>query len=219
MEYGTLLCSLRLITGPSPRQFGSSWLSPSPIWSPKFVTPHVPTVQAMMRRATIGVADSFVNVARTLPPHLLLSLIYRVAVLHLAARIVPVIRKSSMGWDDGMEVNDAGVTPGFWDGRSLRQEPAVSKAELAALIIPVEYANNDRRPFLPPSDPHRSLHPFALYVALTVPVPMLSSAVLDAGSQTWWRWVNIAVFLAVWSLELLLDAEGDDDSVTRWKVD
>jgi hypothetical protein len=50
-----------------------------------------------------------------------LSLIYRVAVLHLAARIVPVIRKSSMGWDDGMD-NDVG---GFWDGRSLGEEPTV----------------------------------------------------------------------------------------------
>lgn len=109
-----------------PRQFGSSWLSPSPIWSPKTVSPAVPTVQGLMRRAVIGVADSFVEVARDLPPQMLLSLIYRVTVLHLAARIVPVIRKSSIGWDDGMEPNGAGdVAPGFWDGRSLRQEPAV----------------------------------------------------------------------------------------------
>jgi hypothetical protein len=44
--------------------------------------------------------------------------------------------------------------------------------------------------------------------------------VLDAGSQTWWRWVNIALFLAVWSLELLLDADDDSDSVaSRWKVE
>lgn len=42
---------------------------------------------------------------------------------------------------------------------------------------------------------------------------------LDAGSQTWWRWVNITLFLSVWSLELLLDAEDDADSVSRWKVD
>jgi len=49
---------------------------------------------------------------------------------------------------------------------------------------------------------------------------ILMLVVLDAGSQTWWRWINIALFLSVWSLELLLDAEGDDtDSVTRWKVD
>jgi len=44
--------------------------------------------------------------------------------------------------------------------------------------------------------------------------------VLDAGSQTWWRWVNIALFLSVWSLELLLDADDDGDSVaSRWKVE
>jgi hypothetical protein len=47
----------------------------------------------------------------------------------------------------------------------------------------------------------------------------LCRPVLDAGSQTWWRWLNIALFLAVWSLELLLDADDDADSVTRWKVD
>lgn len=79
-----------------------------------------------------GIWDSLSDIARTLPPHLLLSLIYRVAVLHLAARIVPVIRKYSMGWDDGMgsgegdgDVSGAG-RPGFWDGRSLGEEPAVS---------------------------------------------------------------------------------------------
>ena len=47
------------------------------------------------------------------------------------------------------------------------------------------------------------------------------NTVLDAGSQTWWRWTNIALFLATWSLELLLDAEDDSDavSVSRWKVE
>jgi hypothetical protein len=43
--------------------------------------------------------------------------------------------------------------------------------------------------------------------------------VLDAGSQTWWRWVNITIFLATWSLELLLEADDDSDSVSRWKME
>lgn len=35
-----------------------------------------------------------------------------------------------MGWDDGMSDSaidgiGGGVTPGFWDGRSLGEEPAV----------------------------------------------------------------------------------------------
>lgn len=74
-----------------------------------------------------GIFDSLFDVTKTLPPHLLLSLIYRVAVLHLAARIVPVLRKASIGWDDGMETN---VSAGFWDGKSLGEEPAVSKVEI-----------------------------------------------------------------------------------------
>ena len=43
--------------------------------------------------------------------------------------------------------------------------------------------------------------------------------VLDAGSQTWWRWVNITIFLATWSLELLLEADEDIDNASRWKMD
>ena len=114
-----------------PRRYGSGWLSPSPSWTSKALPATTPDVKSLATTALVGVADSFVSVARTLPPHLLLSLIYRVTVLHLAARIVPVIRKSSMGWDDGM--NDA--TPGFWDGRSLGEEPAVGHP--CVLIFPV----------------------------------------------------------------------------------
>lgn len=38
-----------------------------------------------------------------------------------------------MGWDDGMSdsggVDAVSASPGFWDGRSLGQEPAVSAGE------------------------------------------------------------------------------------------
>jgi hypothetical protein len=63
-------------------------------------------------------------------------------MLHLAARIVPVIRKASMGWDDGMgDIGaggvgaEGGVTPGFWDGRSLGEEPAVSYTSIVVVRI------------------------------------------------------------------------------------
>lgn len=46
-----------------------------------------------------------------------------------------------------------------------------------------------------------------------------NAAVLDAGSQTWWRWINITLFLATWSLELLLEADDDSDSISRWKME
>jgi hypothetical protein len=57
--------------------------------------------------------------------------VYRVLVLHLAARIVPMIRKASLGWNDGMSDSGilnpegSGAQPGFWDGRSLTEEPTV----------------------------------------------------------------------------------------------
>lgn len=109
------------MTDDRPRQYGSGWMSPLPSWLPKELPTSAPSLKTLASRALSGSLDSVFGVARTLPPHLLLSLIYRVAVLHLAARIAPVIRKSSMGWDDGMD-NDVG---GFWDGRSLGEEPTV----------------------------------------------------------------------------------------------
>ncbi|OCF60055.1 hypothetical protein L486_02728 [Kwoniella mangroviensis CBS 10435] len=181
-----------------PRTYGSGWL-PSPTSSLRQPSSHISksldSISALFNYAIHSTFPSFISVSRTLPPHLLLSLIYRVAVLHMAARIVPVIRKSSLGWDDGLSIDGNGVgeqKEGFWDGRSLGQEPPNMRITTVVLSY--------RRAIL-----------IAVYTHLLL---------LDGGSQTWWRWINIALFLSVWSLELLLDAEGDDnESVTRWKVD
>lgn len=77
-----------------------------------------PSVNALAHYAVGSALDSVWAVAGALPPHLLLSLIYRVLVLHFAARIVPMIRR---GWEDGSD-----AAPNFWDGRSLGEEPTVS---------------------------------------------------------------------------------------------
>jgi hypothetical protein len=76
----------------------------------------------LFSRAASGIFDSVTDIAFNLPHHLLLSLVYRVVVLHAAARIIPAIRKYSMGYDDGMTDESK---PGFWDGRSLNEEPMV----------------------------------------------------------------------------------------------
>ncbi|KAK8844666.1 hypothetical protein IAR55_006515 [Kwoniella newhampshirensis] len=180
-----------------PRSFGNSWLpTTSPLTIPNTLpSKSLRSIPSLLSYALSATFPSFISVSRTLPPHLLLSLIYRVAVLHLAARIVPVIRKASLGWDDGMSGDGEGEAegkPGFWDGRSLGQEPPNMRITTTFLSY--------RRAIL-----------------ITVYTHLL---LLDGGSQTWWRWINIALFLSVWSLELLLDADADDtESVTRWKVD
>ncbi|WVR03178.1 hypothetical protein IAU60_000169 [Kwoniella sp. DSM 27419] len=180
-----------------PRTYGTGWLPApsSPLRQPEpLPAPELTSVSALLSYAVHSTFPSFISVSRTLPPHLLLSLIYRVAILHAAAKIVPGLRKASLGWDDGM--SDGGLStdgqPGFWDGRSLNEEPA----NMRITTIVLSY----RRAIL-----------IAVYTHLLL---------LDAGSQTWWRWINIALFLSVWSLELLLDAEGDEtEAVARWKVD
>lgn len=101
---------------------GSSWFpSPSPLRKSHSLPPIVDrSIHSLLSYALHSAVPSFINVSETLPPHLILSLIYRVTVLHLAAKIVPVLRRASMGWDDRDE------REGFWDGRTLGDEPPVN---------------------------------------------------------------------------------------------
>jgi hypothetical protein len=104
-------------TDSRPRQYGSGWLSHD--WAvPKSIK--ASSVKGLAQYTLTRAFDSVWVVAKQLPPHLLLSLIYRVVVLHFATRIIPVIRKASLGYDNGEPV------PSFWDGRSLGEEPTVS---------------------------------------------------------------------------------------------
>lgn len=84
-------------------------------------------MQALAQYAISRAFDSVWDIAKQLPPHLLLSLIYRVVVLHFATRIIPMIRKASLGYDNGEPA------PSFWDGRSLTEEPTVSLGEREGL--------------------------------------------------------------------------------------
>lgn len=80
-------------------------------------------MNALAHYAVGSAFDSVWKISAALPPHLLLSLIYRVVVLHFATRIVPMIRR---GWEDGSD-----AAPNFWDGRSLGEEPTVSTCSRA----------------------------------------------------------------------------------------
>lgn len=107
---------------PSGSFASSSWFpSPSPLRQSHSLPPTVePSINSLLTYALHSAVPSFIKVSETLPPHLVLSLIYRVTVLHLAAKIVPVLRRASMGWDDRDDARE-----GFWDGRTLGDEPAV----------------------------------------------------------------------------------------------
>ncbi|WVO16053.1 hypothetical protein L204_103718 [Cryptococcus depauperatus] len=117
----------------------------------------------------------------------------RTNVLETSLVFVYVVYSAWLSGIEGeMESRTFEGKEGFWDGRTLGDEPA----NMRLTTIFLSY----RRAIL-----------IAVYTHLLL---------LDGGSQTWWRWINIALLLSVWSLELLLDAEGDDtDSVARWKVE
>jgi len=152
----------RDLTNGRPRTYGSGWL-PSPATFPPSKPLSFPetTVQGLFSRAASGIFDSVTDIALTLPPHLLLSLVYRVVVLHFAARIIPAIRKNSMGYDDGM-TNE--TRPGsFWDGRSLGEEPMVSSSsESGDEADVVEHEAYYGSTCLSTCDPHSGIHPSSL---------------------------------------------------------
>ena len=74
-------------------------------------------------------SETMLKIAKSLPPTLLISLCYRLLVLHTAARFIPAIKRAASGWDEpvtpvGGEVEK---TSSFWsDGRSFSEERAVS---------------------------------------------------------------------------------------------
>jgi hypothetical protein len=105
-----------LIRAHRPRQYGSGWLSHD--WAVPKIT-SATSVKALAQYLFSRALDSVWDIAKQLPPHLLLSLIYRVVVLHFSTRIIPMIRKASLGYDNGEPA------PSFWDGRSLTEEPTV----------------------------------------------------------------------------------------------
>jgi hypothetical protein len=87
----------------------------------------------------VGLAMSILNhatetmfkIARSLPPTLLISLCYRLLVLHTAARLIPAIKRAASGWDESVASNDkpeeTETSSGFWsNGKSFSDERPVS---------------------------------------------------------------------------------------------
>lgn len=56
---------------------------------------------------------------------MLISLCFRIITLSLAARIIPMIRRASAGWDAAEEERDGGE---YWEGKTLGEEAPVSPA-------------------------------------------------------------------------------------------
>ncbi|KAF8272907.1 hypothetical protein EI94DRAFT_1776607 [Lactarius quietus] len=131
-------------------------------------------------------------VTNTLPKPVLAALVYRLAILLGAARVLPSIGADS--WEAEYGVDDG------WDGRPV-------STELAKL--------NNVSKFHQTSKLTHILLTYRQSILVTVYSHLL---LLDHSSQVWWRWMNIFFTLAIWSIELLVS--GEDDAITKeWKVD
>ncbi|RXK39638.1 hypothetical protein M231_03140 [Tremella mesenterica] len=157
------------------RAFGSGWLPSSVI--PSWVTTspltamRYPTVSSLASRALRGASGSFFSVLTSLPFHQTLSLGFRLGVLWMAGKILPVIRDDS-AWEKDDDLED---------------EPTM---RLSTIFLSYRY---------------------------TVLTAAYTQQLLLDGGQAWSRWANIVLFLSVWSLEIMLDADDEDGS--RFKIE
>ncbi|GHJ87558.1 hypothetical protein NliqN6_3960 [Naganishia liquefaciens] len=74
--------------------------------------------------------DTMWKVAISLPPTMLISLCFRILALSLAARIIPMIRRASAGWDAEEEDRDGGDS---WDDKTLGEE--APSARLTTILL------------------------------------------------------------------------------------
>ncbi|KAF8736543.1 hypothetical protein AX14_014377 [Amanita brunnescens Koide BX004] len=112
----------------------------------------------------------------TLPKPVLIALLYRLFILHMASRILPTIGADDWSPED---------SDNPWEDR-------------------------------PTSTFTRILLTYRQTLFVTVYSHLL---LLDHSSQIWWRWANIFLTLAIWSIEILVSSDDDDVVTKEWKVD
>ena len=135
-------------------------------------------------------------ITNTLPKPVIVALLFRLAVLQAASRILPTIGTDP--WDDpGVPEDD-----GWADMRPTTRLTRFLLTYRQAVFVTV-YSHLLRMP-----PPH-----FFPARMLTVVI-----AVLDHSSQVWWRWTNVVFTLGLWALELIVTGE-DDLTTTKWKVE
>jgi hypothetical protein len=140
-----------------------------------------------------------VGAVLTITPSVIISLAYRVFVMYASARIIPAIRESG--------------------ARALSQEPSLDDDDEAGKLLG----------FLTWFSPSILI---AVYTSLLMQHFASGNGVgAEAGGDWWknqggdaggnfWRWINLAVTMGLYAIELNLGKEDDDGRLTsHWKSD
>ena len=162
--------------------------------------------------------ETLVNfITNTLPKPVIVSLLFRLSVLHFASRIV---RPSSSNLHTGLLIRKflSCLPLARTAGRTMPASTTVGKAarRRASLASCSRTARRYSSPCTPTSYVRSRLLCF-------LPSDLAGAdaclrVVLDHSSQVWWRWMNIFFTLALWALELVVS--GDDDPMAeKWKVE
>ncbi len=123
----------------------------------------------------------------------MVALLYRLAVLQFASKILPRIGADSWEYEDGVD--------GVWEDRPTRTLTRILLTYRQVIFVMV-YSHLLRERFVSEDG--------EWFTQLR--------AVLDHSSQVWWRWFNIFFTLCMWAIELLVSKE-DDILSKDWKVD
>ena len=148
--------------------------------------------------SAIHAAFNFVMAAlSTITPSVIISLAYRLSVLYASTRIIPAIRESgarALSQEASLEDSDgAGQALGFLSWFS----PSILIAVYTSLLI----------------------QHFASTNGEGVNGDWWTSQGGDTGGSQW-RWINIAITMTMYAIELYLAREDLDDGLTtHWKVD
>ena len=148
--------------------------------------------------STIRAAFNFVIAAlSTITPSVIISLSYRLFVLYASTRIIPAVRESgarALSQEASLEDSDgAGQILGLLSWFS----PSILIAVYTSLLM----------------------QHFASSAGDGGPTDWWTSQGGDAGGN-FWRWINVAGFMAMYALELRLGKEDIDGGLTgHWKTD
>jgi hypothetical protein len=139
----------------------------------------------------------FMAAVMTITPSVIISLVYRVFVMYAAARIIPAVRESgarALSQEPSLEDSDEA---GRFLGLLSWFSPSILIAVYTSLLLQHFSSSNGN----------------------SVPGEWWTSRGGDAGGNLW-RWINLAVTMTFYAVELYLGREDDDVRLTtHWKAD
>ncbi|CED84393.1 ICE2 [Phaffia rhodozyma] len=185
---------------------------------------HVTDLGELVRFSVGGVGEVVRGLLDTLPLPLLIALIYRLTVLHVASRIILFIRRQIGSYSPSPRTASIGSLTPSEDEDESSSAPGPSPAEGAVddeaerrekrenkISIGQEASRRRRRERKENDEaPSAKITSVLLSYRRGIMIAVYTHLLLLDHSQAQWRWASITLFLSIWAAELLLPGEEDN---------